>query len=249
MRGTIVLNRAAGILLLVAGSIVWSTRNEITTKADIETKTSVQLRELTAGAAHDLTAECEKTRNINGWILFLVEANLQSDAGVRTYFETSPEPYGLWLEYDQGTLRLGLGLGPNSVESSTEIPMRIVRRDLREVFAIGVTLDETRVVGNVTDEVSQWPGAFFPEWRCDQVQLGGDTEALSEGYKCETCNVRLWYTSGDDLSEIDDILDSFANTKKHDKRRWFGSALTLIGITIFLRKSGESWPKLWKRRT
>lgn len=229
------LSRAAtGIGLVVVGALVWTSRFNYDPEPILDKRLGDRLVTVERDSLTDLTSECDYSRQSEGWILFVLDAELKRDATVRTYFETAEEPVGMWAEYDPGLFRLGLGLGPNSAESSTNIPVRWVQRDESAVVAIGIALDGTRVVANATDQASQWPGAYYPDWKCNAVQIGDDTRKLSEGYTCPGCNVRLRYAVGERNQELTDVLDELSNVQSFNMRRWLGSAASLAGIALLL---------------
>lgn len=224
-----------GAALVVAGSFLWTSRFDYHPQAILDARLTDRLIEIDSQTTTDLSKACDYTKTYPGWILFVMDANLVSDSEIRTYFETAEEPEGLWVEYDNGLLRLGMGLGPQSVESNTELPIRWVRRDEAITVAIGISLDDTRVVANAVDEMSQWPGAYYPEWSCKTVRVGGADRRLSEGYRCPGCNVRLRYATGSDIAELSRLLDDLSNVQEFNLRRWLGSALSLIGLVLLIR--------------
>ena len=241
---------AIGAVLVVFGAFLWASRLDYSPERVLRSQLGDRLISVSPEGSTNLTKACDYSRQAEGWVLFVLDAELISDNTTRTFFETDEEPYGLWVEYDPGLLRVGLGLGPQSVESSTNIPVRWVRRDESIMVAIGVALDGTRVIANAIDQSSQWPGAFFPDWKCNAVQLGSDTRKLSEGYSCPGCDVRLSYAVGDSNEELTDILDDLSNVQSFNARRWFGSASSLAGILLLLglrpsRRFGKS--QLWNR--
>jgi hypothetical protein len=238
-----------GAALVVAGSLVWMSRFDYSLQGVLDERLGDRLIEVNALATTNLTEACDYTRTYPGWILFVMDANLVSDSEIRTYFETAEEPEGLWVEYDNGLLRLGMGLGPQSVESNTEIPIRWVRRGEAITVAIGISLDETRVVTNAVDKVSQWPGAYYPEWSCETVRVGGADRRLSEGYRCPGCNVRLRYATGSDIEELSRLLDDLSNVQEFNMRRWLGSALTLVGLVLLIRSQFRVSPLRYRRAT
>ena len=224
-----------GLGLVVAGSFVWTSRFDYSPQEILDDRLKARLMEVDSQNTTNLNEACDYSRTFPGWVLFVMDANLVSDSEIRTYFETAEEPYGLWVEYDNGLLRLGMGLGAQSVESNTEVPIRWVRRDETITVAIGISLDETRVVTNAVDKLSQWPGAYYPEWSCEKVRIGRADRSLSEGYGCPDCSVRIRYATGRDIDELSRLLDDLSNVEEFNLRRWLGSALTLFGFAVLLR--------------
>lgn len=250
MSSSRLLRAAIGVALVLIGSAVWTSRFRYTPEPVLMQRLGDRLVSVEHNTITDLSAACDYSRRPEGWILFILETTLNRDATVRTFFETAEEPVGMWAEYDPGLFRLGLGLGPSSAESSTNVPIRWVQRDESAFVAIGIALDGTRVIANATDQSSQWPGAYYPDWKCNAVQLGSDTRKLSEGFSCPNCDLRLRYAVGDSNEELTNILDDLSNVQSFNTRRWFGSASSLAGIFLLLslgssHRSGRSQP--WNR--
>lgn len=221
-------------ILVVAGSVVWTTRLAYEPNPIISDRLSGRLLEVNPTIVTDLTQACRQVESPQGWVVFVLEAGLVSDVSPRTYFETDVEPLGLFVESEPGLLRLGLGLGPGP-ESDLQVPIRVIRRDRRETIVIAVSRDETRVIANALDKRASWPGILADEWLCKQVQIGSDTRELSHGYRCEQCDVQLAYAVGDNLRELDDLLNDLSNVDDFNRRRWLGSTLTLVGMLSLLR--------------
>lgn len=221
-----------GLLLAVLGSVMWTSRLDYSPQPQLRERLANRLTTVDSDSFTDLTAQCGEATNNKGWIMFVLDAEFLNDAEFRTYFETAEERVGLWIEYDAGLIRLGLGLGLESLESNTEIQIRWVRRDQRETVVIGVTRDETRVIANGVDIAKPWPGKLADIWRCDAVQIGSDTRDLSEGRGCAGCNVSLRYATGTDREELTELLDSLSNVRSFNTRRITGSALTMAGALL-----------------
>lgn len=226
--------RVTGVLIAAMGSMIWTSRLDYAPNPVFERYESAQLTEIEGGAVADITPACEEILTDGGWIIFVLTANLISDNAFRTYFETSTERVGLWVEYDSGLLRLGLGLGPDSDDPSTALPIRTVRQDEFATVTIAVTRNQTRVLTNAVDKQKSWPGDFAVGWKCDAVQIGSDVRELSEGNTCVGCNARLFYIAGTDQAELTQLLDSLSNVRSFNTRRILGSALTLMGVLIML---------------
>jgi len=223
-----------GLLLAVLGSVIWISRLDYSPEPQLRERLADRLTEVDPDSFTDLSAQCGEATNNNGWILFVLDAQLVSDATFRTYFETAEERVGLWVEYDPGLLRLGLGLGLESAASNIDIPIRLVRSDQRETIMIGVTRDQTRVVANAIDKDAPWPGELGAIWRCNVVQIGNDTRQLSSGNSCAGCNVSLRYATGGDKAELTNLLNSLSNVRSFNIKRIVGSALTLAGVLLVL---------------
>jgi len=221
-----------GLLLAVLGSVIWISRLDYSPETQLRDRLTDRLTTVDPDSLTDLTAQCGEATNNKGWILFVVDAELVNDAEFRTYFETAEERVGLWIEYDPGLLRLGLGLGLENIASNIDIPIRWVRRDQRETIVIGVTRDQTRVIANAIDKAKLWPGELADVWRCDAVQIGSDTRELSEGRGCAGCNVILRYATGADQEELTELLDSLSNVRSFNTRRIGGSVLTIAGVLL-----------------
>jgi len=221
-------------IMVVAGCVVWMSRLAYEPSPIISDRLSGRLLEVNPAAVTDLTKACRQVENAQGWVVFVLEANLVSDASLRTYFETDLEPLGLFVESEPGFLRLGLGLGPGP-ESDLQVPIRVIRRDQRETIVIAVSRDETRVIANALDKRASWPGILADEWLCRQVQIGSDSRELSQGYKCEGCDVQLAYAVGDNLRELNDLLDDLSNVEDFNRRRWLGTSMTLVGLLSLFR--------------
>lgn len=233
-RKTSIAVRLVGALFAIVGSMIWTSRLVYTPNTVFDRFKGAQLAEIEGAAITDLASTCDEILTDSGWIVFVLTANLISDSAFRTYFETSTERDGLWVEYDSGLLRLGLGLGPDSPDPSTAIPIRTVRQDERVTVTIAVTRNQTRVVTNAVDKQKVWPGEFAEGWKCDAVQIGSDVRELSEGNTCVGCNARLFYMTGTDHTELTQLLDSLSNVRSFNTRRILGSALTLMGVLMML---------------
>ncbi len=240
-----------GLGLVVLGSFIWNSRIPDFKDELVKTQLADRLREVPAGTSLDISSECEQQTVGSGWILFVLDANLINDNQFRSYFETASEEMGVWVTYDNGLLQLGLGLGPNSPNSNRALPIRIVRQNERATILIGVSRDETRVVMNVRDVRTNWPGEFASGWSCEYVRFGDETNVLSEGVGCSGCNITLRYATGDDYEELQRIFDQVSNISIFNQRRWLGSGLTLLGVFIIfvrfskwrLRRTEESQPR------
>lgn len=234
MRRRPFVSRLIGIALAILGSVIWTARLDFYPERILKARLGNRLVEVLPGKVHDLSEVCGQVSEANGWVLFVMNANLISDSRFRTYFETAEERVGLWVEYDPGLLRLGMGLGPENVESNTEIPIRWVRRDEVATILISVTPNETRVLTNVVDKKKMWPGDFVSGWRCNAVQIGDDLRELSEGNTCVGCSVKLRYATGSDAAEITGLFESASNIRSFNTRRILGSALTMLGVVIMV---------------
>lgn len=224
--------RLVGATLAIGGSLVWSSRLDYEPKRALEERIADRLVEVAPGKLSDLSTRCGQVLNPGGWMLFVMDARLLSDTKFRTYFETAEESVGLWVEYDLGLLRLGLGLGSES--PNTEIPIRLVRRDESVTVFIAVSREETRVITNAVDKSKSWPGHFAESWRCNGVQVGSDSRELSEGNTCAGCNVQLRYATGSNMVELTALLDSLSNVQSFNTKRIMGSALTLAGALLVI---------------
>jgi len=238
MRSRNVVVGTLGVTLVVVGTLLWNTRLNYSPEQVLDMKISEKLVEIEPDKITDLTGACTQVGN-GGWLLFVLEAQLTSDSEFRTFFETAEERSGLWVEYDPGLLRLGLGLGPNASESNTEIPIRWVRRDEKAVIAIVVRQQETIVVTNAKRQAKQWRGPIDGFWKCNAVQVGSDTQELTQGHECENCRIRLRFAYGDNGQEVLDVVEKLDNIAEFNLKRWLGSGLLISGILllVFCRSS------------
>jgi hypothetical protein len=220
-----------GAVLVVAGSAIWSSRLSYGPEQQLQELLSDRLVDIPSDATTDLTAACSIAALKKGWILFVLDSTFVGDDQPRTFFETGLEPLGLFVEYDSGIVRLGLGLGPGPV-SDTQVPVRLVRNERRETVFIGVTENLTRVVANARDGDVAWPGYLADEWQCNSVQIPDDSKQSTHGYTCKACDSRLRYATGTDVKELERILDSLSNVGQFNLRRWTGTSLTLLGIAL-----------------
>lgn len=234
-----------GAILLTAGSMVWRSRLAYSPEASIQIALGTRLVEIPIGTDSNLTDACRVVNDDNGWILFILNASITNDDKNRTFFETAEEPLGLYVEYEPGLFRLGLGMGPGNTNaageliSSMELPIRRVhRREDAQVF-IGVTRDVTRVVTNTRDARIAWPGYLADEWKCNAVRITDDTRESTHGYTCSGCDVRLRYATGSKPSELDEVLDSVSNMRQFNVRRWSGTALTFLGVAVVAYLIGD----------
>ena len=229
-----------GAMLLTAGSMVWRSRLASSPEASIQRALDTRLVEVSKVADVDLTDACRGVNEGNGWILFVLNASITNDDEIRTFFETAEEPLGLYVEYEPGLFRLGLGMGPGNVNeagesvSNIELPIRRVHRSEDAYVFIGVTRDVTRVVTNTRDARVAWPSYLADEWKCNQVRVADNEKASTHGYTCKGCNVRLRYAIGGDVGELSDILESVSNIRQFNTRRWVGTGLSLLGIVFIM---------------
>jgi len=238
MRYTTTIVKALGVVLVVVGSQVWGSRLSFEPDTKIASRFDSQLKEVKADAVNDLTEECNRAKSASGWVVFVLYANLTNDNQFRTYFETAEERIGLWVEYDYGLLRLGLGLGPTNPESNTEVPIRIVRQNERATIVIAVSRNETRVITNNRDVRKNWPAESASSWSCERVQFADNDRDLSEGHECEQCDIRLLYTSGENLDDLSEFMESISNVQRFNLIRGIGSVLTAIGFLLMLGFTG-----------
>jgi hypothetical protein len=222
--------RVVGVVLVVVGSVIWGARNEYSPENVLQRQLAAPLVPVDASTVTDLTAACNAVNQDEGWVLFVINAQLVSDAQARRYLQTADEPFGLFIEYDPPLLRLGLGLGPE--KWNTELPIRYVRRDESAVITIGVSRSQTRVVTNLADQKTVWPNGFAPQWRCDGVELGRANHTFASGATCQDCAVQLRYTTGAGITELNDLLDSLSNNRRHNTMRVAGTGLTLLGLAM-----------------
>ena len=225
-----------GILLIVAGSTIWQSRFTYAPENVLQSQMNDRLMEISASETLDLSEACQVAAEEGGWVLFVLNASIVNDVQIRTFFETAPEPLGLFVEYEPGLLRLGLGMGPGNLNeagelvSNIETPIRRVHRAEDVQVFIGITKDETRVVTNTRDTKIAWPGYLADEWRCNAVQVATDTRKSSHGYMCSGCHVQLRYATGGEAAEIKELLDSFSNVPEFNLRRGLGSGLIFLGL-------------------
>lgn len=229
-----------GAILLSAGSMVWRSRLAYSPEASIQRALGTRLVEVSKGADLDLTDACRVVNDDNGWILFVLNASITNDGKIRTFFETAEEPLGLYVEYEPGLFRLGLGMGPGNVNeagesvSNIELPIRRVHRKEDAHVFIGVTRDITRVVTNTRDARIAWPGYLADEWKCNRVRVADDERVSTHEYTCKGCNVRLRYATGNDTEALSETLDSVSNISQFNTRRWLGTGLSSLGIVIIM---------------
>lgn len=226
--------RLVGVGLAILGAWIWSARLDYSPEQILQQQLAERLVEVSPEQVNDLSDVCSQVAENDNWVLFVMKANLISDTKFRTLFETAEERVGLWIEYDPGLLRLGLGLGLESNDSNTEIPIRWVRRDETATVVIGVSRNATRLVTNAIDKTKAWPGDLAAGWRCNAVQVGNESRELSEGNTCAGCNVQLRYASGSDMVELTALLDSLSNVQSFNTKRITGSALTLAGALLVI---------------
>jgi len=226
--------RLVGVGLVILGAWIWSARLDYFPEQVLQQQLAERLVEISPNQVNDLSDVCGRVAESDNWVLFVMKANLISDTKFRTFFETAEERVGLWIEYDPGLLRLGLGLGPESNDSNTEIPIRWVRRDETATVMIGVSRNETRLVTNAIDKIKAWPGDLAAVWRCNAVQVGNESRELSEGNTCAGCNVQLRYATGSDVVELTAVLDSLSNVQAFNTKRLTGSVITLAGALLVI---------------
>ena len=140
-----------GALLLITGSMTWHSRFTYSPEANIQRALGTRLVEVSKSADTDLSDACRGVTEGNGWILFVLNASITNDKAIRTFFETSEEPLGLFVEYEPGVFRLGLGMGPGNVNeagesvSNIELPIRRVHRSENAHVFIGVKIGRAHV--------------------------------------------------------------------------------------------------------
>jgi len=232
------LTRLVAVIFVVTGSMIWMSRLSHEPQDAVEKRLSGRFMEIKKGDITDLTKECRNILTEQGWILFVIDSTLRFDSETRTYFETGPEPLGLYVEYEPGLFRLGLGLGPGP-DSSRDVPLRSVRHNEQAVVFVAVTSAEVRVLMNGTDRRADWPGYLADEWACEAAQIPSDNRASSHGYKCASCNTTVRYVSGNGLRELEETLDAASNVRQFNIRRLIGSGLVAIGVLLLLLSSSR----------
>ena len=243
-----------GLVLIVSGFVVWGSRlNHFEPEGVIKSYLKDRLEAVPRGEEVDLTEECAHAISDDGWILFILKTTLINDNRYRTFFETAEERVGLWVEYEPGLLRLGLGLGPDNIEANRSLPIRTVRQTETTTIFIGVSRDETRVVTNARDGRISWPREAAPFWSCSNVRFADATREMSNGNACEGCEISLAYVAGKDDSALKRILDDASNVRIFNYLRWLGTALILIGVALMvtpkpLRKTQNAMTMLKSRR-
>lgn len=236
-----------GVVLVTTGAFVWTQRDEYSPNRQIELAMGERLISLGGEPNRDLSDVCKGVHSNGGWILWVIDLSVTNDGVPRKFFETSQEPFGMFVEYDPPDLRLGLGLGPE--KWNTELPVRVVRRNEIVTLAIGVTTTETRVVTNVVDRRKAWPMEFLPLWRCDDVRYGAETKNLDSGLGCEGCMVTVRYAIGTEETSLSGLLDSVNNIQRYQIVRLTGTALTLFGVIVCIlgarltgkKRDSRSW--------
>ena len=243
MRARSVVFLILGLFLLLAGSLFWRSRFTYSPETVLNQKLGTRLAEVPPETTLDLSDACRTAAEENGWVIFVLNTSITNDREIRTFFETAEEPLGLYVEYEPGLFRLGLGMGPGNVNeagesvSNLELSIRRVHRAESSQVFIGVSKDTTRVVTNSRDARIAWPGYLADEWKCNAVRIADESRKSTHGYTCEGCNVRLRYASGDDKAELTEVLDSLSNVRQFNVRRWSGTALILLGLgTIALSR-------------
>lgn len=158
--------------------------------------------------------------------------------GLRRFFRPVDETVWPAFSAEQSPLlKIGLGLGAESPDPNTHLPMRLVRKDEAATIAIAVTSSETRVVTHAVDKRKSWPGVVASQWQCGAVRVGDDGRKLSSGSDCNGCNVKLRYMTGRDPRDLDALLDSLSNVRAFNFRRLSGSFLVLLGAFLDLAPS------------
>jgi hypothetical protein len=226
-------------------------RHQFSPEEVVNSNSTFLLKSVESASITDLSDACSVAESPDGWLLFILKAELIADDKFRTYFETAEEPIGLWVEYDNGLLRLAQGLGSDNPKSNTEIPIRVVRKNESAFVAIAVWRDGTRVITNAVDKRNNWPGSFTG-WSCDAVQIGGDSRELSQGHGCPGCAAQLSYATGQGIADLQVIMDELSNVSDFNLRRSVGSALTLVGVLLVMHRSlhlSSIWRRVAKKRT
>lgn len=226
--------RTFGALLVISGVLMWHSRLHYAPETVLQTRFGDELISMNSDGVTDLSDICNRVSD-DEWILFVLDTHLTNDSTFRTFFETAKEErLGLWIEYDPGLLRLGLGLGPDASDSNIELPIRWVRQDEAATIVVAVTAKETVVVANAMKAAINWPGPSNGTWNCDAVQIGSDTRELSQGHECERCESRLRYVSGEGLGEIKVLMDSLDNSERVTRLGFFASCLVVGGVFMAL---------------
>jgi len=233
LRRTVVV--LIGLSFIIIGSTVWRDRLEYSPELVLRQRLGNQLKELSSEGSYDLSDACDVFNDRENWILFVLEANQLNDSTMRTYFETADqERIGLWVELEPPLLRLGMGLGLENPESSTQLPIRVVRKSERFIATIAVTKRGTYLVANGKKMRSAWPDIQGARWSCETLRVGGDRGSLSEGYSCSQCDVRLHYVTGENYETLQRILDSITNVRKFESYRWIGNSLVVGGLIVIV---------------
>jgi len=224
-----IIFRMFALLLVVCGGFVWMSRMDYSPEPILQQRLGDRLIAVNSNLTTDLSDECNVFTDDAPWIVFVLSTKLIADASFRTYFETSEdELQSLWAEYDPPLLRIGLGLGVDG-NSTTDIPVRIVRRTEEVMIVIAVQEAGTRVIANATEKQSSWPGVGGGGWRCNAVRIGTGTRELASGNGCSGCENLLQYATGTDQEELNELLTDLNNEEHFNRLRWTGTLLTLLG--------------------
>ena len=227
-----------GIVLVLVGSMLWRSRFAYSPEHTLQQTLGNRLSEVPLKATVDLSDACRVATEEDGWILFILNSSLTNDNTIRTFFETAEEPLGLYVEYEPGLFRLGLGMGPGNVNeagetiSNIEMPIRRVHQKEDNQVFIGVTKDETRIVTNTRDARIAWPGYLADEWKCNAVQVADDESSSTHGYTCMGCDAQLRYATGKNLQELRDVLNSVSNLYEFNIQRWTGTMFVVVGLAL-----------------
>ncbi len=227
---------ASGIALILVGSGVWGSRLDYSVEERLQPLLPTPFISVDAAVTSDLSAACDSVKSNGGWIIFLIWLSLTSDETPRTFLQTAPEPYGLFVEYDpgeEGLLRLGLGLGPE--KWNTALPLRHIRRNERLQLAIGVTSNETRVMGNLIDERINCPAQFLANWRCDAFTAARADKPTPAGINCNACTTSISYATGASGGQYEALMNSLRSNVAYNFRRIIGTVLILCGCYAVLK--------------
>jgi hypothetical protein len=227
MMGKLV-ERVLGALLIVMGSLLWNDRLKFDPESVIaQSELSSELAPVVDGE-RGLVSQCSAARSGAGWLMLLVDTEIQADDTYRGYFETAPKSSGVFMEYDpgeNGLLRLGVAGDP----ATTFIPLRTVRRNETQTLALLINGSKLRIVGNAVDRYVSLPEDTTPTWECSEARVGS-----ADGAPCPDCGVTLRYAYGSTLRDADQFLDSLSNMRSFNLKRWLGSGMSMVGIVILI---------------
>lgn len=219
------IERGVGALLIIVGSVIWTDRLSFDGSAAIEASGLSGELVLIDRPDMDLSNECEAARSGAGWLMLVVNTELIADDTFRGYFETAPKSAGLFMEYDpgeDGILRLGMATTTDPIF----VRLRTVRRDESAVFALLIRRDDVRIVSNAVDRTVSLPVDLEPAWLCSAVRVES-----SDGVGCPECSMELRYATGVDPRDAHRYLDALSNLREFNVKRWFGSGLSMLGVT------------------
>lgn len=210
--------------------MLWVSRLEYKPENALAEVAAQEIVQVSSKAPTNLAVACTRVSQSQDWMLLVLRTAVVGDSEARRFFETASDSYGMFVDYNEGRLRIGLGLGP---ELDTQfVPLRLVRYAEDFVVFIGITNREIRAVANTLDESILIPDSFMSTLNCESFKVVQGSSNRLAGTACKVCKTSVSYLTGNDEAQLDKILDAASNMKRFRRFGVGGTALGSLGALL-----------------